>query len=267
MKIFRFIGIALFAVLMCVNLASCSSDDDPRDDVSKKIAKIVCTGEYDNELSGTIKETITLKFIYDSKGRLIEAINTNNQKHEWYSWEDYIDEINVEYSSSMSSSKDHKTLSLTNGLVRDELNEQGQSVETYIYNQSNRLVKTINDYWTISAVWDGDKLVSINGYYGEDDVKRYTYDKSCIKGYNPIIGYNDFMEYEFPLILIAHPELAGLRTTQLPASRTNYWKDEPGSSTTYAYEFDNEGYISKITKIKTSEHSGEQIYTYTLTWK
>ena len=40
MKTFRFIGIALFAVLMCVNLASCSSsDDDPRDDVSKKLQK------------------------------------------------------------------------------------------------------------------------------------------------------------------------------------------------------------------------------------
>lgn len=31
MKTFRMIGMALFAVLMCVNLASCSSDDD--DDV------------------------------------------------------------------------------------------------------------------------------------------------------------------------------------------------------------------------------------------
>lgn len=29
MKAFRFIGMALFAVLMCVNLASCSSDDEP----------------------------------------------------------------------------------------------------------------------------------------------------------------------------------------------------------------------------------------------
>ena len=32
MKTFRFIGMALFAVLMCVNLASCSSDDDPTDE-------------------------------------------------------------------------------------------------------------------------------------------------------------------------------------------------------------------------------------------
>ena len=33
MKTFRFIGMALFAILMCVNLSSCSSsDDDPTEE-------------------------------------------------------------------------------------------------------------------------------------------------------------------------------------------------------------------------------------------
>lgn len=35
MKTFRMIGMALFAVLMCVNLASCSSDDD--DEVTEEV--------------------------------------------------------------------------------------------------------------------------------------------------------------------------------------------------------------------------------------
>ena len=32
MKTLRLVGMALFAVLMCVNFASCSSDDDPTEE-------------------------------------------------------------------------------------------------------------------------------------------------------------------------------------------------------------------------------------------
>ena len=42
MKTFRFIGMALFAVLMCVNFASCSgSDDDPTEENVTDLNKII----------------------------------------------------------------------------------------------------------------------------------------------------------------------------------------------------------------------------------
>lgn len=82
MKTFRFIGMALFAVLMCVNLSSCSSsDDDPTEEPEeggvvvsgKKIAKVVSESE-------DWKETRT--FTYDDKGRLIKSTETDEHENE-----------------------------------------------------------------------------------------------------------------------------------------------------------------------------------------
>ena len=39
MKTFRFIGMALLAIVMCVNFASCSSDDDEKDNSSLLIGR------------------------------------------------------------------------------------------------------------------------------------------------------------------------------------------------------------------------------------
>ena len=74
MKTFRMIGMALMAVLMCVNFTSCSEDDDPTgvknengiDVGGKKLVKIV-----DKSEDGYYSETYT--FSYDDKGRLVFA--------------------------------------------------------------------------------------------------------------------------------------------------------------------------------------------------
>ena len=68
------IGIALMAVLMCVNFTSCSEDDDPTEVKNengivvsgKKLAKIVGKSE-----NGSYSETYT--YSYDNKGRLVAA--------------------------------------------------------------------------------------------------------------------------------------------------------------------------------------------------
>ena len=59
------------------------------------------------------------------------------------------------------------------------------------------------------------------------------------------------------VLFMAHPEIAGMRTNQLP--NTYSPGDEEFSLT---YEYDKEGYISKI---KTKDSYGSA--TYTLTWK
>lgn len=42
MKTFRMIGIALFAILMCVNFAACNgSDDDPTEEPTTELSKII----------------------------------------------------------------------------------------------------------------------------------------------------------------------------------------------------------------------------------
>ena len=64
-------------------------------------------------------------------------------------------------------------------------------------------------------------------------------------------------------LFIAHPEIAGSLTTQLPASITETSKNHGSEKAIITYEFDKDGYISKIL-IKAADGSTE---TYTLTWQ
>ena len=116
----------------------------------------------------------------------------------------------------------------------------------------------------ISLKWDGDKLTSVTSY-DEDNSLEYkqtiTYNGCCNAGYNPLIVdivCKDVLTY-------AHPELFGLRSTQLPSSITTE-SDEVWIETgtrNYEYEFDEAGYITKIVgKVET-----EIVETWTVTWE
>ena len=59
MKTFKFIGMALFAVLMCVNIASCgSSDDDPI--VETEEGGVVVSGKKIAKLRQTLDFSLTI---------------------------------------------------------------------------------------------------------------------------------------------------------------------------------------------------------------
>ena len=109
-------------------------------------------------------------------------------------------------------------------------------------------------------VWDGDRLVL--GYLG-DYKYRYNYtDVTCTKGFLPILH----MAFVEDPLLVVHPELIGARTKQLPTSATSTNFIDPsqeGATITYEYEFNAEGYISKI--IVTTDSGGT--YSWILTWK
>ncbi|MBR5002239.1 MAG: DUF4595 domain-containing protein [Bacteroidaceae bacterium] len=121
---------------------------------------------------------------------------------------------------------------------------------------------------SITLRWDNDKLISVteedeNTYTNSKEIYDYTftYDQTCKKGYFPLymcyLGRDEVPDSDD--ITIVHPELFGLRTKQLPATVCG----GPYSvAETFAYEFDKDGYISKI--IVTS---GIYKWSYTLTWK
>ena len=270
MKTLRFIGMALFAFLMGVNFASCSSDDDPTEEKEeggvvvsgKKLVKIVGKSA-DNSYS----ETYT--FSYDNKGRLIEATESyegdrNNYTETYqFTWGDNAIKVISTFNDSNSNytGTDTYTITLKNGLAQN--NEDGNS---FIYSNSNRIIKcTSNDKYgggEFSAIWDGDKLVSIS----EEDQydATLTYGTSCKKGYFPFVATMLANDADAALFM-AHPEIAGMRTNQLPTKKTS--TDNYGSEiSTLTYEFDKEGYISKIVGEEISNGSTET-YTYTLTWQ
>ena len=240
---------ALFAVLMCVNFTACSSDDDPTEEKEeggvvvsgKKLVKMVTESEDWKE---------TRIYNYDNKGRLTQATETdeyNNEKETrtyQFIWGD--DAIKV-------SGADSYILTLKNGLI-----QSSDTGETFVYNNSNRLLRVEDRTDTTIAIWDDDKLMFI--YSPEEGWDNtLTYGNTCKKGYIPLIVC--WIDANFDEILFeAHPEIVGMRTTQLPATVT---KEYINRKINITYEFDKEGYISKII----SKLTDGSIETCAITWQ
>ena len=252
MKTLRMIGMALMAVLMGANFTSCDKDEDLTEDgiivSGKRLAKMVETSE------GSDAKEIT-SFDYDDRGRLIgvtetEEYNNNTNVYTYqYIWGDDVIKVIAEGRNWGYNS----TFNLKNGLVQSEdyVGSWSESTYTYSYNSSKKLTKYRGNDWSLSYIWDGDKVVSMS----EDDTNvSVTYKESCKKGYFPLLPM--MMQMEEPLFM-AHPEIAGMRTAQLPAT-----EDIENLSITFAYEFDNNGYLSKMIVKYNSSTS-----TYTLTWE
>ena len=262
------IGMALLAVLTCVNFAACSSgDDDPTEEkgeggivvYSKKLTKIVADSP---------ETKVYTVFTYDNKGRLIKVtekeVYGDNIETDTYQfvWDDNAIKVTETNSSSGPGSNfsntENYTFGLKNGLVQYG---DSEGYETYTYDSSGRLIRYGDESWAGTATWNGNKLMSVS----EDDLKgTLTYGTSCPKGYFPLIVL--IVEAgECDYLFMAHPEIAGIRTAKLPSSITWTYTDDNGKASetnTLAYEFDNEGYISKI-----KGDVGEGAYTYTLTWE
>ena len=270
MKTFRLVSAALLAVLMCANFASCSKDDDANIDTGgedvvvgeKKLVKMDGTLSYDSDTY-----TYNYTFSYDNEGRLSSAIETysydngNGKSESKYSykliWGD--DAVVVKYEKESGDYTNTYTYTLKDGLVQNYITDSNNG--TYYYNSSNSLIKAefTGKGYTINAVWNKDKLVSVRhsyANYGSGTPSILTYGESCKKGYFPLIS--DIIGCE-DVLFMAHPEIAGMRTNQLP-NTYSYADDEEFSLT---YEYDKEGYISKI-KMKNEDGESE---TYTLTWK
>lgn len=252
MKTLRLIGMAFMSVFLCANFAACSSsdDDEPSENgggevttSEKKIVKIACKAEDWSE---------TRTFDYDDKGRLIQSIETDEENNKTYTyvykyiWGD--NAIKVSYDDG-----DSYTLTLKDGLVQSSYDG-----DIFTYNQSKKFIKGENEWETITAIWDGDKLMSISN---EDEDAILTYSKSCKKGYFPFIP--TMIDFGSEYLFVAHPEIAGMRTAQLPSSVT--WDNEETSILTY--EFDKEGYISKVVGKETYRDGYTETYTYTITWQ
>ena len=244
---------ALLAILMSVNFTACSEDDSLSKEENgvlkneKRLVKMVETWEGESDLVWT--------FNYDNNGRLLKAALGKSETYD-ITWED--NKIKCKVNNDYT-----RTLTLIDGLVQ----EVAPYNAIYTYNSANRLIDVEDiDGYGITAMWEKDKLVSFSDY-GVSRTKKsdntLTYETSCKKGYSPYIALLMENMSECVGLFMAHPELAGIRTTQLPASHTYTDNNSKVSFTdTYTYEFDKDGYISKI-HLRQGEYKG----TATLTWE
>ena len=243
MKTLRLIGIALFAVLMCVNFASCSgSDDDPTNE-DKPTNENISTQKLISSL--TTSDGNTFKFTYNDKNQLtsVNEVGKNNKID--FKWSD----SQIVATPTNKYENTPVVYQLNNGIIT--------SVEGRIvtYDKDKHLTSTGNNNWT----WSNEnisKLVHKNDretqthtytYYTDKENKHPIVDASAARLY-----YVGQLEYD-ELLFIAHPFLLGKTNKNLIKTHT-----EGSSVMEYIYELDNNGYPVKI------KENGETAYF--ITW-
>lgn len=252
MKTFRLIGMTLLAVVMCLNFTSCSDDDEEperNDDgivTNQKRLVRISDGEYAND------------FIYDSEGRLSTFYDYYTYNYTW--GDGTITEI-----QKSNNGRDERTTTFSinrnNNLIRS-LHDQNRNA-TFSYNSSNQLIELKDVFSTIHTfTWEKDRIVKVVENYGDnnDVTYEYTYSGKSCKGYFPLhdIFISDGVSRG---IIYAHPELIGLRCTQLPDQRihrTSYHE----CTEKYTYTFDKDGYIESFT-ITDEDDGYPEVYTFT----
>lgn len=294
------IGTAFLAVLMCVNLAACGGNDDDdeinnnengeinngsgnEDDDNgssnngngdsngeKRLTKIYGIHHYIDSVY-TEKYTEKYTFSYDNEGKLSVAVAeifwesmdgggniSDEQDIETYTftWGDNVIKVKEVRDYQYGGTYEEENMFyLSNGLVQFSDND-----EAFTYDESKRIIKAEEGYRTMVATWNGDKLLSTQSNEDGGSTAKLTYNNnSCKKGYFPFIS--SIIDFGCEILFMAHPEIAGMRTNQLPASleHSNAMYEEEYSYTTITYEFDEDGYISKI--------NCDNAMTYTLIWE
>lgn len=276
MRTFRFLGMAIIAILIGVNFIACS--DDEEDDTTIKNEDGIVTNQKQLMQIKMVEDSdiITWDFTYDSKGRLI-AIN-HAEKYDGGTDRDI---TNYTWSNNTIVAEDDdvtSTYSLNDNLVRTIRQTRDNSWErkrTFAYNSSNQVVNIQttegNHADTDSYTWDNDRIVKLastekGSYYNDEYVYEYTYGGKTCKGYFPL-----YSPYDSDDIFYVHPELIGLRNSQLP--NKIYSKDKYSETTeNFAYTFDNDGYVKSCTVVGIEKNlSGSTTYTvttiFTFTWE
>lgn len=271
MRTFRLIGMALIAILISMNFTACSSDDDEiKDDdgVITNEKKLV-------EMKEAYKDdTNTMTFSYDSKGKLISIVEKEN-----YSSETYITNVtwgeNI-VKESFNSGNDAITYSIIDGLARTGLELNGNSY-SFAYNSSKQLTtyqygEKEDDMNTRTLTWENGKVTKID--YDGEEISEITYGNQTCKGYFPLIVL--LVEDDFKAML-AHPELIGMRATQLPTQSyskevqkgeqyDDYFKETYKYeniyeyTTKFTYKLTTDGYVESVTTEDTNTRTNKYSY-------
>lgn len=263
MKQFRLIGMALLAIVMCVNFTSCDDDDDELNNDNgiitnqKKLMKI-------EETNG---ETIT--FSYDKQSRLTSV------KDSYLGVENEIINFNWGNNTIITVSQygEECRYTLSDNLVREEWCDDEISMR-FTYDSSNQL-KRIDDIsrdevWSSTYTWNNGKIIRYTYGTTDDDepaVYEYTYNGRTCKGWFPNMADESWDAVNNEYIFYAHPELVGMRNNQLPEQIK---EDNGRVIRKFAYKFDKDGYVESCTEEYT-EYTESKLDTYktvyTFTWE
>lgn len=258
MKQFKFLAMAIFAMIMSIGFVACSSDDDDNNGggsitSGKKLVRI--SSEYE-----------TINFTYGEDGKLIRASRNVNSNSEY---------MDLDWSGN--------TITLTTYLRWEE-----NPCTCTITLDNGKISKTTDGEETCKAAYSGNYLSQITGY----NINKYTWENGNIVKYKEdtegdIYNYTctyytdmpnkhsvfdvDALRFEDAilaeygnLLIMAHPTLFGLNNKNLLKSVTN----SKGYTLSYTYKLDGDGYPIKITETKKeNQYESGSPKVYTLTWE
>jgi hypothetical protein len=282
MKTFRMIGTALFAILMSVNFASCSTDDDdPTDEEGssttqpsdeKKLVRMLVynVGETNEELDDILKfeydEEGNLETIYDGWGNYIDTIKYIWDSSKSVAWRD-LDGGEWQWTLVDGKMKDAHLVGYEwrpdweNG--GDSLIRDFYTLDYYCaYNNDGYIQEFGNpgDPDKITFTWDSGKLSMIED--GEDrDVITFRYDNQVCKGFFPLFGVFESLGF-WDYTLTAQLELSGMKMNAIPS------KIYAGNTTmTIETELDTDGYVvgcsvNELYKDEYNNHSSGYFYEF-----
>lgn len=263
MKTFRFIGIALFSILICVNFSSCSSsDDEPEIDEE--------SGVVTNEkklVEMKIDTYLVITFNYDDKNRLVSSKDT-----EYYGGKSYTDTHNFIWGNNIIK-EDGLTFTIVDGLIKSTESSGGDLSDAYFtYNSSKQLTSFKDNYNenVTTFVWSNNKITQIaldTEWWIRNTTIEYS-NKTC-KGYFPLMAWGDDIIDDYPLFP-AHPELVGMRTNYLPLKITSKDDDDDVAIKELSYTFTTDGYVETCTIKETEVYGGNtdiETTIYTFKWQ
>ncbi len=240
--------------LSCVLLPSCSNDDGDASDNGgqasiKHLISVKITNEYGNHTISNIN--------YDNKNRIVSYTEKSNEDSEIHSF-NYNDNGSITY---MRDGKIETTFKSEDGLIK--IVDYGES-ELYFLEYNQKKLSSISYQYTgeehrrYNYTWSNNNILEIElkagiHYY---EYASYHYEYTSYPCITPIIYYfasNSKGTPYRPLsgdgeaMLYAYGYFGDIPTPNLvEKSRSNY-DDYTHDSYEFSYEFDDDGYVTKMT--------------------
>ena len=159
MKTFRLIGMALLAIMLCVNFTGCSKDDTLTDnEIITKSKKLIGMKETEGD------NTYIWEFSYDSEGKLSSIIYSfdmyggshRDQQVTRFAWHSFTITAESDYQT--------RTYTLDNNLVKTIRSdkETDWSNAQFSYNSSNQLLVADNGTYSNKYTCENDEISKIN---------------------------------------------------------------------------------------------------------
>lgn len=243
MRTLRLIGMAIVAVIMCVNFTACSDDDDDEEQGGgttggKRLISVI----WENKQEG-YSDTEESKYEYDAQGRVSkETYTTSDGDYETrnYTYSDSKITVTTVWEGKVAETE---TYILNKGVVVKYTQESNGNIgltTTYEYDNDNRLKsisRSINEEGAEQVIWENDNITKIEG-------STYTYtDIPVSKGYNSYHNI-DAMLYKQGYF--------GKCSAHLIKTETRY-----GETDTFAYEMEDDYVVKVISNVGSMK----------LTWK